>query len=274
MRYSAFCLFILIFLLAACQPGATPGDATGNDASSSQRVIQWDRDPFNVVFRIGTVGGADADALWRLNEVPSCTIYGDGRLIQVQELSDSTFTRIVFTRLTDLQIEQFIGSLTVGYLIYNYDAGFENQVAEMNSPVYEQIVVNVNGATHVTDAFANWPGLYYEEILEECQNLGDGRTIFEPEGAWVSVQDVEYNQGVPTLFWEPEASGLSLNDISSSLEKVWIEGANVKVLWTELRENGLDLQFHEDGVYYNLALEVPGVTVDAPPAPQAGTESS
>ncbi|MGB1286548.1 MAG: hypothetical protein ACPG7F_08450 [Aggregatilineales bacterium] len=268
MRYIKFLIFaVILFVLAACQPGNDSSDSQNN--TTSQGIVQWNSDPLHVVFQINTAGGRDEDSFWRLNEVPTCTIYGDGRLVQLQELSDSTVTDVVFTRLTDSQMATFIESLAVTYQIFSYDAGIESQLPEINSPVYEQIIVHVNDVRHVTDVFAEWPALLYDDILRDCQSLGGARAIFEPEGAWISVQETEYNQGVPSLFWEPEATGLSLNDISSNLEKIWVEGRNVKVLWNELRDNGLDLQFHEDGIYYHMALQIPGVTIDAPPAPQS-----
>lgn len=256
-------LLSLLFLLAACQN--TPSDITvgGQD----QPVIQWNRDPYQVVFRAEVVGGDNTDALYRLNDVPPCTVYGDGRIVWLQESSGTGITQVLFDYLSDDLLMDFIWTIAIEGKIYDYGEGFSLEIPSSEVPVYERLTVEVNDRRHVTDAFAEWPDRYYTDILEHCRTIAPTPRVFEPDAAWLSVQAVEYDASIPSVIWEADASGLSMNEISGSQEKRWIEGNNVRVLWRVLRENSPDIQFNENENYYQLALQVPGVTLDAPPAP-------
>lgn len=263
-------LMSLVVLLAACQPAADDGgssDPAADRNNPDNRIIQWDRDPYHEVFEIEVVGGEEGEAFWRQNEVAPCTIYGDGRVVWEQEGGDGIYRQVLFDYLTDDQVSGFIDALTVEGRIFTYGTEYDSQLPESGSPVYEEMTLAVNDTVHVTDAFADWPDSYYEDILELCQTLADTPTILEPEGAWISVQAIDYDPRIPSVFWDDEASGLSLNDISAGQETVWIEGRNVRAMWRVLRETGVDVQFTENDVHYLVALQVPGVTIDAPPAP-------
>lgn len=258
----------LIALLAACGGG---DDNTNNDPSTQSEeggVIQWNRDPLAVVFRTEVIGGTDADDLSALSEVPLCTIYGDNRLVWV--VDNGSVQQILFDQLTDTQVSGFIASLTVDKRIYTYGDGFSQLLPSNEIPVYERILVNVNGRDHITDEFAGWPNDedYFETILQECIDLATTPRIFVPEGAWISAREVEYTGDTPEIIWEPDAAGLYLTEIAGEGELRWIEGNNVSILWNVLYNNNLKAQFNERGVNLRIALQVPGVTRDAPAAPQ------
>ncbi len=258
-------LLSLLFVLAACQN--TPAENQNGSGQTAADIIQWNRDPYQVVFRAETAGGDNADALYRLNEVPPCTIYGDGRLVWLEGAGGIVSGKVLFDYLTDDLLTNFIWVMAIEGKIYDYGEGFSRQLPSAQIPVYERITVEVNDRKHVTDAFAEWPDRFYINILERCRTTALTPRVFEPDAAWLSVQTVAYNPNVPFVLWDATAAGLSLNEIANSGEKRWIEGNNVHALWWTLRENTPDIQFNENEVYYQIALQIPGVTVDAPPAP-------
>jgi len=267
-----------VFILVACGGGDTStntGDS-GVPDDFNDSVVQWDRDPLSVVFRADVVGGDDRDSIWRKNDVPLCTIYGDNRVVYASEIEGSSSFNVIWDTLTDQQISEFIGDLVVNKRIFTYDEGFTREVPSETMPVYERLVLNVNDSNHVTDSFADWVDnsagdielAYFEGILNDCRNLATSPKLFEPTGAWLSVETTELDNNQPAILWEAEAAGLSFNEIIGNEAPVWIEGANVLILWEQLYNTAFSLQIAEgEDSYYLFALQVPGVTVDSPPAP-------
>lgn len=259
-------LMSLALVLAACGGG----DGGGGDPNS-EHLVNWVRDPYSVIFRAEVVGGqSNENDYYRLNEVPPCTIYGDGRVVWTEERPTGGVPSVLFDFLTEEQISSFVLGLTVEGRFLTYTEEFPNQIPTSETPVYEKMTLFINDVTHVTDEFAEWPDRYYEQFLTQCRKLGATPRIFEPDGAWISAQTIEYDGTLASIYWEPEAAGLIINQIFASGEKRWIEGQIVRVLWKALHDNGLNTQFTEGDLTYNILLQVPGVTLDAPPAPAAG----
>lgn len=253
-------LGVLILLLAACSGGSSDDPQVVEQGG----VIQWPRNPLHVVFRAEVTGG-DSDPFLQQNVVPLCSVYGDGRVVWTTP-NNSGFDDVVFDFLNDQQIADFISYLTVVERIYTYENAFNLQPQSSVTPVYERLIVRVNDRDHVTDAFADWPDEYFDRILDRCRTLSLTPRRFAPDGGWISARFVPYNPNVPGVYWEAEPNGLSLAAIASEGER-WVEGPVVPVLWEILRTNPPDMQFTEEDAQFEIALRVPGVTLDAPPAP-------
>ena len=70
-------IFALVFVIAACQPTTT-------QSTPDSGLVTWDRTPQTIIFRADILGG-ESDFVAR-NAVPNCTIYGDNRVVWVNEL--------------------------------------------------------------------------------------------------------------------------------------------------------------------------------------------
>ena len=253
--------------LAACEGG---GDDTSSQSFSSNSIIQWDRSPDTVVFRTEVVGGDQADTFLARNDIPLCTIYGDNRVVWTNDLGDFD-TQVLWDKVTDQQIQDFVSYLTVSQQIYNYDAQAAVQPPEQVQPVREVITVNVNGRVHQTDSFSSkeWPPDYFEKIVDFCKQVSQAPVLYEPTGAWLSVQSVPYDSMRPLQVWDSEASGLSLADEAQRTEPTWLTGTNLPVLWHIIRTSSPRLMFSDmDGNAFEVVLEVPGIHPNSPPAPQ------
>lgn len=259
-------LLALIGILSACQVFGGGGSApTGGEANAApDNPIQWDRDPNTVVFRAEVVGGEYEDAFFTRNEVPYCTIYGDNRIVWTVE-SASSDAQVLIDRLTDEQIQSFVGALTVEMRFYTFDAQADFQPPTNPSPVVEVMTLNVNGKEHKTDAFGNWPPDFFQDVLLLCRSLSQAPVEYLPDAAWVSAQAVDFNSYAPMISWDGEAAGLVLKDLAESGERQWVEGRITQILWRLLRRSGLDAQFAEGDAQYQVAVEVPGINKSAPP---------
>lgn len=261
----------MIMVLVGCQAlgGSPQGSGDGNNSNpiTQSGVVRWDRDPLAVVFRADIVGGDDQDALYRLNEVPLCTLYGDGRLVYTLESSDGILPQVIFDFLTDQEIINFVTGLTVESRLFTFEAGEGLEVPSSSEPVVETITLNVNDVEHTVDAFSDWPEEYFNDVIESCQAQANEPAVFEPTAGWIRVESIEYRTDTPSVFWEAGAGGLDFSTIVNAEETRWIEGENVAIIWNQIRNNGLDMQFTDDLGTYQVALQIPGVTRDAPATP-------
>lgn len=259
---------VSLVALSGCQVfggGDGDDDTSADSGGNNTSVIRWDRDPSNVVFRAEVTAGADAEEFYRQNEVPLCTIYGDGRVIWMIE--DRGTSQVLFDVLTDEQIVRFVDNLTVQQEIYNYEAAADVQVPSSEVPAIEQLTLHVNDVVQVTDAFDDWDIDFFENILNSCQTISETPTIYEPAGAWVSAELATYDDsGAPVVLWDPEAAGLSIAELAEG-EPRWLTNQTMRILWNLIRTSTPDLLISEGANTYQIAVQVPNVTVDAPPAP-------
>lgn len=262
-------LFMLIAVLAGCQAFGGGDDDSGDSDSrgvityASDAVIGWNRDATNVVFRAEVTGGELINSLPGRNEIPLCTIYGDNRVVWTVNASSSGLPQVLYDTLDDQTIINFIDSLTIDYRIYEYETGAELQGTDV-VPSVEQLTVNVNDIYHVTDVFSGWDSQLFEDILQQCQTLTTTPIEFEPTQAWITVEAVEFDNNRPSAPL-PE-SLLNFEDLANSGDREWLQGDIVKILWAQLRASAPDIQIEQGAGVYQYALEVPGVTIDAPPA--------
>ncbi len=264
-------LFLLIMMMAGCQVlggdendnGDNPVPQTNNAGGGAR--VGWERDPNHVVFRVEIVGGPDADAFYMRNHVPYCTIYGDNHMIWT---TGGPGDNILFDELTDDQIVGFVNNLAVQYEIYNYPAEAD---LEFNSepPVVEQITLVVDGQSHMTDAYGEWPPNYFEEIRQNCWDLSQSPQIFEPVSGWISAQRTGGTTFGPTQVWSAEATGVDLTELADTGERRWLDGRLTLALWRWIQSGSRDLTFLQDDEPFFVALEIPGVTVSSPDAPEA-----
>ena len=266
VKMRLFTVMVCVLLLASsCQGGNGSENANGEANTNPNDPIQWDRDPYAVVFRADIVGGEDEDAFYMKNQVPDCTVYGDNRVVWDAGAFQGE-SQILWDRVPDQVIRNFIGELTVNYRIYTYDA-YADTEAPGASPVVEVLTLAINDTTHRTDGFAEWPNEYYNDVLSLCQALGQAPAIFEPDAAWVSALPVPYSPSAPSVLWNAESSGLDLNELAENEGPTWVTGNNARALWTMIQNATPDLQFNQGENNFYVAVQAPGVTRGAPPPP-------
>ncbi len=266
MRYIWLAMLILLTLVGC---SAFDSDDDGGDAGAvvdpvqEDSVIQWDRSPSNIVFRSEITG--NRDEFYRLNEIPLCTIYGDNHIVWTVTGS-SNITQVLHDRLTDEKVEQFVFDLTFGYRIYEYDAQANLASTDETEPVVEQMTLHVNDLVHITDAFGGWDYEYFEEIYNLCATLSETPVIYEPDGAWLSAQEIEYNTDAPSIGWDEGGQGIDLAELAAG-DPIWITGNTVRLIWELLQNSSPDAQFEQGAGTYQIALQVPNITLDAPQPP-------
>ena len=266
-----FILIGITLIFSACS--ALAGDSNSNTAQQADEqpsseeetaLVNWDRDPLNIVFQADVVGGQGFGTFTDNNRVPLCTVYGDGRVVWLSGEEN----QVLFDILTDEEISDLVTYLTVTERFFTFKAGRDSLLPSPEMPVTDVLLLQVNDVSHLTDSFGDWTEDYFNRILTNCTTLGEQPRIFQPSEGWFSVQAVSYDPSIPSLPWEVESAGLSLFEVAEmQASSIWLDNALVVPIWTAIQENSGRVQFNEDNAEFLVSLRVPGVTVDAPPPP-------
>jgi hypothetical protein len=256
-------MILVTILLAGCNTTESP-PAGGFVSDPNGAVIQWDRSPSTIVFRADLEGGS-GDSFLRWWQIPRCTIWGDGYMIRTNELGTNQ-VQVLEEQLTDQQIIRLVEYLLFKQ-IYSYTARANAQIPSESQPVVETLTLNVNGSNHVVDGFSGWPANFYGEAAAYCAEISTSPGIFAPQAAWVAARVVSYDISAPIVEWSASASGLDLAALAAAGAPQWLTGQNVVILWDYFRTSAPTTQFIQADMRYEIALQVPRITRDAPAAP-------
>lgn len=262
MKRLLISLGVLLLGLTACGGGNA---ATNGVAVSQSNPIEWDRNPKTIVFR-ADVSGGNNDPFFMLSDVPTCTIYGDNHIVWTNELGVNN-VQVLEDRLTDDKIREFVYYVAITKQIYKYSAKADTVPLSESKPVVETLTLFVNSVNHKTDAFGGWDYQYYQDIVNLCHSLSSAPVTYAPTGAWLSARAVDYISDSTHLPWDAAANNLSLKDLAASGKPKWITDRNVGVFWTMFLTSPKTIQFNEGDQQYNVAIQVPGITRDAPDTP-------
>jgi hypothetical protein len=254
-------LLTLLMVLTSCN------NSTGTTASTpvDNDPIQWDRSPTAVVFRAEVRGGQYEDPFLSRNEIPPCTLYGDNHVVWTVEAGGGT-TQVLVDIVSDARVREFVTYLVLERY-YDYGSGFEGQTPSATMPVVETLTLFVNGVEKRTDMLGGLTIDFYQRMLTSCGNISNAPVLFEPEGGWISAQYAPYDPTAPLIVWEPETMGISFSELAGTGEVRWITGSTMLQIWMMLRQSVFDVRFDEGDNQFFVALQVPGITRNAPPNP-------
>ena len=245
---------LLTLLLAACRPA--PATVTPTT------LVGWNRSPQAVVFRAEIVGG-ESDFRAR-SAIPNCTIYGDNRVVWINELGPFQL-QVLEDRLTDSAIDQFVQYLAAQERIYTFGARLDAIRAQADvNPVVERVTLTVNEVEHQADSFGGWDADWFPRVLKACKDLSAAPVLVAPTSGWVYARSVPFSMAPPVTAWDAAALGLSLSSVADGGPH-WIDGAAASTLWNTLHSLPDNVIFEDGSAYFEVALQVPGVTRDAPP---------
>lgn len=265
MRRLTISILILCgtLILTACQPSTQPPTPIPMSAAVAvnNTVIRWVRSPEEVVFRIDVSGGASESTIIGKREVPLCTVYGDNRVVWVNELGAFNI-EVLYDRISDELLADFLVWMTVNQRVYTYQTPEESE----DGAVIESVVINVNGIRHEANGFSGWDEEWFNSTLYACRLLSNSPVLFAPDGAWLTVEPAVSDRQAPSMQWDM----FDVIDLSAraNAEPVWITGAVMMRLWRLQLTQPSRFQLVQDSENYAIALQVPGITRTSPPAPR------
>ncbi|HLA45378.1 MAG TPA: hypothetical protein VJZ27_18155 [Aggregatilineales bacterium] len=251
---------IMVLTLAACNRDSDDGDSQTTD-TQQLGPLDWDHSGDNIILRVDerfNEGPPDQLA----NEIPPCTIRGDGHIIWVNELEDGI--QILESRLSDETIRNLI-ELVIFSGFYDWESNFA--IPDLNNPQIRSITLNLFSEERTVSRYADWPANGYQRILDACRQASDTPVLFQPDGAWISAYEVPIEDGIGHWRWTPQAAGFALSDIAGDNPPRWITGDLVKLIWENTILPSTRSHVLDGNLAYTIALQVPGIMRDAPPAP-------
>jgi len=221
--------------------------------------FDWPRDPGALVVRLDSYDETKSPA-YRLNQVPPCTIWGDGRVVWTSR-NPATGEDVLEARVDEAALRGFIESL-IGRGFYSWA---DNVIPpEEDSGLLETITLALYGDVHAVRRYSSWPQNSYARLLEECRRLSAAPVLVMPAAGWVSVYPITLDPMLPSWPWPPRAP-FTLREWAASGEARWIEGDLATAIWQSARETGGSMQVIErGGGAYELAIVVPGYSRDGP----------
>ncbi len=254
---------LALIMVAGCQP-STP------ESEPIDRL--WNPDTGAMIFR-ADYEQAFLPELARISETTPCTVYGDGRVIWVNEL-DAFNSEVLFDIVSEEQIQAFINYVAFDENFYAQTAGAADSPMDEGSPLVETIIMDVGGQRHIADNYGGWDSGFFERVLAACKFISSAPIRFEPTEAWLTVREVDAITDAPSVYWIPdEHGGLSLAALAdNSTQPQWVSGTGVTELWRMLHSLSYITLYGEGERFFQIGLQVPGVTRDSPARPENAGE--
>ncbi len=244
-------LFLSLFLLgtSACATLFPPRPA-----------ITWDTDPealiVSATYCCGFVLSYEVE-----NYIPDAQIWGDGRIIWVEEGGDQ---RKVFEgALTQGQMADFLRFIeTEGFF------GWEDLYANYNITDHAHQcleIVLLEESKRVCEYIEGAPRAFHYLYNRIAKGAGATGTAFIPDSGYL----ISYL--FPRLYakryfndqiWEADKMGFSLEE---AVHGLWIEGEVLETAWEIVNINIWRNLIQDGEDYYEIAIQIPGVSAQAPP---------
>ena len=255
-------------LLTACGGNEPKNDGQGD---SQLGLIDWSRDPDTIVVRVDAQSALD-DPASTLNNIPPCTLWGDGRVVWAST-DEYGSEQILEARLDDVAIRSFLEDI-ISRGFYSW----QDELLPMssNNPVTQSITVFLYDELRTVRRYTTWPENSYARIVDGCSHLSGTPVLVLPQVGWVSAYAIARDDSAPSWLW-PLSAPFALHDLAANGEARWLEGPLASEIWMNVRERSGETQVVErDNSAFRVAIVVPGYSRDtvAPPSDAAaGSES-
>jgi hypothetical protein len=237
-------LLLLFSVTLACNTLAPPRPA-----------VEWDPSPTAVVLSATYCCGL-VPLYYGENYIPDAQIYGDGRIVWVEDLEGGA-RRVNTGTLSAAELEALLQSVV--------DAGFfgwADNYANYNVTDLPNKCLHIflTGATKsVCEYYEGAPAAFHELYREAANGAGAQASEFVPAEGVLSVSPTTepYNVTVEDyLDWDPAVTGLSLATVTTPQT---VDGNALALAWRAVNRNTWSPLVREGDVYYYLVVGVPGL---------------
>ena len=222
--------------------------------------IEWNTDPETLIIRASVSGGL-VPQNFALNALPDAQVWGDGHVIWVDYGSNGT-RQVLEGYLSSDQLEAFLSeAVNAGFF------GWENYYSNPEVLDGGTQCLGINLASEsksVCEYYEGAPSAYHKLYNELADGLGLAGSDYVPTQGYLTTQVINDLFGQPVaLHWPVDSLGVSLNDAQGGM---WVEGEALELAWRTVNTN-LYAIVQESETYYQLIVQVPGVSQSEPPVP-------
>lgn len=256
----------LSLILVACGDEDKPENTT-NNTNSDMGLFDWNSDSDTIIVRLDSTSNLATPA-YTLNNIPPCTVWGDGRVVWLSRTDIGT-QEVLEARINETTMRGFLEDIiNRGFYTWQDDL----VPPSTTDPLIETITVFLYDEVRTVRHYTNWPQDSYNRILENCRNLSDQPVLVRPEAGWISAYPVPRDTAAPSWFW-PTSAPFTLKELAENGEARWLEGGLATQVWLSAREPRSDIQVLErDGSAYLIAIAVPGISRDASSPPSQAAQ--
>lgn len=251
-------------LLAACNTNTNNAATATPEANNVVPVLAWNTAANAVIFRMDRQITNDTP-YGDLNRVPLCTIYGDGRIVWVNPLQPAG-EEVLEALIDDTQFRTFLEYVIRDMKFYDIPDYASMELPPTQRANVETITLAISDQVTTKRNYRAWPLDVYSTLLGKCMTLSNAPVRVEPAAGWVTVYPGPENTGMPFIDWPPTAP-FKMADAANAKQAMWVTDAAFRMLWQAQRETQGNIIWRENGANYQVALQVPLVSRDSPPAP-------
>jgi len=249
-------------LVSACS------DATSNGSpTASAPPIGWDTSPNSILFRLDRTLNGETTVNAH-NRLPLCTLFGNGHLVWVNPTPPNG-EQALEAQLDISTVESLLDFLIKQQQFFSIPDYAANELPPNGQYTMESISLNLNSTARTVRSYAHWPGDEFQTLLDKCGHLSEQPVLYVPTGAWLEVYSVGGPDADPQILWTG-AAPFHLADVAAAGKPVWLTGDLLGTLWRVIHRSLGAVQWIENNKAYQVALEVPDISRDAPVAPTPG----
>jgi hypothetical protein len=243
-------LAALALAVVACQALSTPSPE-----------VKWDTSPEKVIIRATFCCGLVPESFAR-NYIPDVQVWGDGRILWSQTGSSGE-RRVREGHLSESELKGLLERVVDDGFFGWEDNYADYSVTDMPSKC---LSVELAGKTKsVCEYYKGAPEAFHALYDHIASGAGTTGADFVPEKAYLTAAPRTFSGPVqPDLHWPAASVGFSLSEAVSGK---WVEGEAAELAWRVVNKNQWGHVVQDGDTYYQLVVQVPGVSQNAPPAP-------
>ncbi|MBI1730194.1 hypothetical protein HY229_05300 [Candidatus Acetothermia bacterium] len=254
MRRFLFTSIVIIFCLSWIT-------GCGIFSSQSSIKLEWNLNQIDPIIQATFCCGFVTQIV-PLNYIPDAQIWGDGRYIWVENRESGQ--RIVHqSQLTQAQLQETLQSFVkAGYFQWK-DEYADNTISDM--PWQCLHVKLIAKEKSVCEYYRGAPEAFHALYNQIWSGMGKVSTDFAPAQGFLTsfpISSPDPPNGTTTLNW-PSRAKTRLRD---AMQGAWVEGDALQFAWKVVNNSPWGSFIEEYGMYYQLALQIPGVSMIEPPA--------
>lgn len=232
-----------------------------NALTASGPEVKWDAGPDAVIIRATFCCGLVPES-FALNYLPDAQVWGDGRILWAQT-GNSGERRVLEGHLTEAEMEALLQRVVDDGFFGWKDNYADYTVTDMPSKCLT--VELASQSKSVCEYYKGASQAFHELYAHIADGAGTTGADFVPEKAYLTAAPRTFSGPVqPDLHWPTDSVGFSL---SEAVGGRWVEGEAAELAWRVVNKNLWGHVVQDGEVYYQLVVQVPGVSQNAPPTP-------